>query len=119
MAGSPLQHLAAVEEIRIGFQRPDGATGSTPVWVVQAGERRRHRHPAGPSRRQDLRAGQPVQPSWGPLHKGRITDGRVRCPWHLSTFSLQDGSILQGPATAQPCYQVRLQDGTIEVRDRR
>ncbi|SRR6266508_585698 len=55
----------------------------------------------------------------GPLHKGRITDGRVRCPWHPSTFSLQDGSILQGPATAQPCYQVRLQDGTIEVRDRR
>jgi len=56
----------------------------------------------------------------GPLHKGRVTDGQVRCPWHLSTFNLEDGSILQGPATApQPCYQVRLRDGTIEVRDRR
>jgi nitrite reductase/ring-hydroxylating ferredoxin subunit/uncharacterized membrane protein len=55
----------------------------------------------------------------GPLHKGRVTDGQVRCPWHLSTFNLEDGSILQGPATApQPCYQVRLRDGTIEVRDR-
>jgi nitrite reductase/ring-hydroxylating ferredoxin subunit len=33
---------------------------------------------------------------------------------------LEDGSILQGPATApQPYYQVRLQDGRIEVRDHR
>jgi nitrite reductase/ring-hydroxylating ferredoxin subunit len=56
----------------------------------------------------------------GPLHKGRITDGRVRCPWHLSTFSLQDCSILHGPATApQPCSQIHLRDETIEVRDRR
>jgi nitrite reductase/ring-hydroxylating ferredoxin subunit/uncharacterized membrane protein len=56
----------------------------------------------------------------GPLHKGRVTDGQVRCPWHLSTFNLEDGSILQGPATApQPCYQVHLREGTIEVRDRR
>lgn len=37
MAGNTLQHLADVEEIRIGFQRPDGSAGSTPVWVVQAG----------------------------------------------------------------------------------
>ena len=56
----------------------------------------------------------------GPLHKGRVSDGRIRCPWHLSTFSLQDGLVLQGPATApQPCYQVRLRDGSIEVRDHR
>jgi hypothetical protein len=38
MAGNPMQHLADVQEIRIGFQRPDGSTGSTPVWVVQAGD---------------------------------------------------------------------------------
>jgi hypothetical protein len=38
MAGDALQHLADVREIRIGFQRPDGSTGSTPVWVVQAGD---------------------------------------------------------------------------------
>jgi nitrite reductase/ring-hydroxylating ferredoxin subunit/uncharacterized membrane protein len=54
----------------------------------------------------------------GPLHKGRVADGTVRCPWHLSTFSLEDGSILQGPATApQPCYQTRVRDGAIEVRE--
>jgi nitrite reductase/ring-hydroxylating ferredoxin subunit len=33
----------------------------------------------------------------GPLHKGRVADRTLRCPWHLSTFSLEDGSILQGP----------------------
>jgi hypothetical protein len=35
MAGDPLRHLADVREISIGFRRPDGSTGSTPVWVVQ------------------------------------------------------------------------------------
>ena len=54
----------------------------------------------------------------GPLHEGRVADGSVRCPWHLSTFRLEDGAILQGPATApQPCYQTRVRDGAIEVRE--
>jgi nitrite reductase/ring-hydroxylating ferredoxin subunit len=56
----------------------------------------------------------------GPLHEGRVDDQQVQCPWHQSTFSLEDGSILQGPATApQPCYEVRLRDGAVEVRERR
>lgn len=38
MAGGELQHLADVEEIRIGFRRPDGSTGGTPIWVVQVGD---------------------------------------------------------------------------------
>ncbi|HYT26297.1 MAG TPA: nitroreductase/quinone reductase family protein [Actinomycetota bacterium] len=38
MAGDALQHLADVQEISIGFRRPDGSTGSTPVWVVQVGD---------------------------------------------------------------------------------
>jgi hypothetical protein len=33
-----LLHLADVEEIRIGFRRPDGSSGSTPIWVVQVGD---------------------------------------------------------------------------------
>jgi nitrite reductase/ring-hydroxylating ferredoxin subunit len=53
----------------------------------------------------------------GPLHKGRVQDLHVTCPWHLSTFDLRDGSIVRGPATApQPAYEVRVKDGTIEVR---
>lgn len=56
----------------------------------------------------------------GPLHKGRFEGGNVTCPWHRSTFRLEDGSIVRGPATApQPSYEVRVQQGTIEVRTRR
>jgi nitrite reductase/ring-hydroxylating ferredoxin subunit len=56
----------------------------------------------------------------GPLHEGRVHDGQVTCPWHWSTFRLDDGSILQGPATApQPCYDVRVHDGAVDVRERR
>ena len=56
----------------------------------------------------------------GPLHEGRVHDGQVTCPWHQSTFRLDDGSIVQGPATApQPCYDVRVRDGAVEVRERR
>jgi nitrite reductase/ring-hydroxylating ferredoxin subunit len=56
----------------------------------------------------------------GPLHEGQVDDGSVRCPWHQSTFRLEDGAILQGPATApQPCYQTRVRDGAIEVREPR
>jgi hypothetical protein len=38
MAGDELRHLADVQEIVIGFERPDGSTGSTPVWVVPVGD---------------------------------------------------------------------------------
>ena len=38
MPDGDLRHLAEVEETSIGFTRPDGSTGSTPVWVAQAGE---------------------------------------------------------------------------------
>jgi hypothetical protein len=37
MAANALQHLADLDEITIGFHRPDGSTGRVPVWVVQAG----------------------------------------------------------------------------------
>jgi hypothetical protein len=38
MAGDGLRHLGDMQEIVIGFQRPDGSTGSTPVWVVHVGD---------------------------------------------------------------------------------
>ena len=38
MPDGDLRQLAEVEQISIGFTRPDRSTGSTPVWVVQAGE---------------------------------------------------------------------------------
>ncbi|TKK65969.1 Rieske 2Fe-2S domain-containing protein [Ilyomonas limi] len=54
----------------------------------------------------------------GPLSEGDLLDdGNVRCPWHGSVFSLQDGSVVDGPATApQPKFEVRVNNGQIEVR---
>jgi len=55
----------------------------------------------------------------GPLHEGDITDDGacVQCPWHGSTFRLEDGSVARGPATApQPVFDVRVLAGRVEVR---
>ncbi len=60
----------------------------------------------------------------GPLHQGRLVmeDGEpcVVCPWHGSTFRLEDGSVKHGPATAPaPTFETRVRrDGTIQVRPR-
>jgi nitrite reductase/ring-hydroxylating ferredoxin subunit len=56
----------------------------------------------------------------GPLEEGTIADGGcVTCPWHGSTFKLEDGGIVRGPASnPQPGYQVRVREGQIEVRRR-
>ena len=53
----------------------------------------------------------------GPLHRGEISNGCVTCPWHGSTFRLADGAVARGPAAyPQPAYDVRVRDGSIEVR---
>lgn len=36
----------------------------------------------------------------GPLERGRISSTTVQCPWHGSIFSVENGKVLQGPATA-------------------
>ncbi len=55
----------------------------------------------------------------GPLHNGEIADGCVTCPWHGSTFRLEDGSVESGPAAyPQPVFDVRVREGSIEVRAR-
>ena len=55
----------------------------------------------------------------GPLGRGELDAETVTCPWHGSTFRLADGSVVRGPAAyPQPVYDVRLSDGTIEVRAR-
>lgn len=41
----------------------------------------------------------------------------MTCPWHGSRFAIEDGRILNGPATyRQPCFAVRVRSGQIEVR---
>jgi nitrite reductase/ring-hydroxylating ferredoxin subunit/uncharacterized membrane protein len=54
----------------------------------------------------------------GPLAEGKLVDGDcVECPWHASQFSFDDGSVVQGPATArQLVFETRVRDGQIEVK---
>jgi nitrite reductase/ring-hydroxylating ferredoxin subunit len=55
----------------------------------------------------------------GPLSEGSLEDVSIRCPWHGSRFALEDGAVLEGPATfTQPCFEVRSRGGQIEVRPR-
>jgi nitrite reductase/ring-hydroxylating ferredoxin subunit len=51
------------------------------------------------------------------LSDGEVEGDEVVCACHGSRFSLRDGAVKHGPATApQPAFQVRVQDGRIEVR---
>jgi nitrite reductase/ring-hydroxylating ferredoxin subunit/uncharacterized membrane protein len=51
------------------------------------------------------------------LTTGQVDGESVTCPCHGSRFSLRDGSIERGPATArQPVFETRESDGRIEVR---
>jgi nitrite reductase/ring-hydroxylating ferredoxin subunit len=55
----------------------------------------------------------------GPLHEGTVSeDGTcITCPWHGSTFRLEDGSVVHGPATApQHAFDVRVREGRVQVR---
>jgi nitrite reductase/ring-hydroxylating ferredoxin subunit/uncharacterized membrane protein len=55
----------------------------------------------------------------GPLSEGTLKEGSVVCPWHGSEFSLDDGHVINGPATQpQPCFDVREQGGAIQVKAR-
>jgi nitrite reductase/ring-hydroxylating ferredoxin subunit len=56
-----------------------------------------------------------------PLDRGPIKVGgslaTVTCPAHGSMFSLEDGSVMRGPATQpMPAYHIRVIDGNIELR---
>jgi nitrite reductase/ring-hydroxylating ferredoxin subunit/uncharacterized membrane protein len=51
------------------------------------------------------------------LSTGQVEGDEIVCPCHGSRFSLRDGALINGPATAaQPAFQVRESDGRLEVR---
>jgi len=53
----------------------------------------------------------------GPLSQGHLEDGSLVCPWHGSTYRLEDGRVVHGPSSfSQTHYEVQLRDGQIEVR---
>jgi nitrite reductase/ring-hydroxylating ferredoxin subunit/uncharacterized membrane protein len=52
-----------------------------------------------------------------PLEEGKTEAGTITCPWHGSCFRLSDGALLRGPSTVPlERYEVRVVDGTVEVR---
>lgn len=54
----------------------------------------------------------------GPLSEGTLKDGSVVCPWHGSEFALDDGHVINGPATqSQPVLAARERGGRIEVKE--
>jgi nitrite reductase/ring-hydroxylating ferredoxin subunit/uncharacterized membrane protein len=56
----------------------------------------------------------------GPLSEGKLEGNSIVCPYHFSRFALEDGHVLDGPAVhPQPCLDVRIQNGQIEVRQSR
>jgi nitrite reductase/ring-hydroxylating ferredoxin subunit len=56
----------------------------------------------------------------GPLSEGKLEGDSIVCPYHSSRFALEDGRVLNGPAVhPQPCLEVRVRDGKIEVRRRK
>ena len=52
-----------------------------------------------------------------PLAEGTVVDGCLRCPWHGSEFSVDDGSVVHGPATAGLEHlETSVVDGRVLVR---
>ena len=48
------------------------------------------------------------------LSDGTLSGDRVECPCHGSTFSLKDGSLVEGPAAeAEPAFAVRTEGDNI------
>ena len=53
----------------------------------------------------------------GPLSEGKLVGDSIECPLHSSRFALEDGRVINGPAVhPQPCLEVRVRNGQIEVR---
>src|SRR5947209_3713162 len=53
----------------------------------------------------------------GPLEEGQISGNTVTCPWHGSSFNLDSGEVINGPAVYPlPCFETRVNNGQIEVR---
>ena len=51
------------------------------------------------------------------LSGGKLEGASIVCPCHGSQYDLRDGSVINGPATMpEPRYEVRVQNGAIEVR---
>lgn len=64
-----------------------------------------------------LIATQPKCPhAGGPLDKGAVCSGRLICPWHMGTFDLSTGALVEPPAMeGLKTYPVRVEDQNVFV----
>jgi nitrite reductase/ring-hydroxylating ferredoxin subunit/uncharacterized membrane protein len=52
-----------------------------------------------------------------PLSEGTVEGDCIRCPWHGSLFCLEDGEVVESPATRpQAAFEARVINGQVEVR---
>ncbi len=55
----------------------------------------------------------------GPLVKGLVAGGGIRCPWHHACFSLRNGEVLAPPALNPiPCWRIEQRAGKVYVREK-
>ena len=52
------------------------------------------------------------------LSAGHVEDGMVTCPWHAWRFCVREGTWCDNPKLKVDSYEVRVQDGEIQVRKR-
>ncbi|MEQ9569641.1 MAG: FAD-dependent oxidoreductase, partial [Longimicrobiales bacterium] len=67
---------------------------------------------------ESLHAVQATCPHYGaPLADGAVHDGRIHCPWHHASFSLDDGAVCRPPALDPlQTWPVEERDGWVRVR---
>jgi nitrite reductase/ring-hydroxylating ferredoxin subunit len=52
----------------------------------------------------------------GPLEKGAICNGSLVCPWHMGTFRIPDGRLIEPPAMdSLETYPLRIEDSKVVV----
>ncbi len=52
----------------------------------------------------------------GPLHEGALEDPIVTCPWLAWEFDVRSGRCDLNPKVTLSCFDVRVRDGTVEIR---
>lgn len=53
------------------------------------------------------------------LAEGYFEDGSVACPWHAWRFCIKDGRWEDNPNTKVDCFEVKVQDNEVFVRDKK
>jgi nitrite reductase/ring-hydroxylating ferredoxin subunit/uncharacterized membrane protein len=104
----PEGFVPVLEEAKLAYETPTQAMhNGTPILLVRRGGR-------------IFAMAETCSHFSGPLSEGKLVGDSIVCPLHASRFSLEDGRVLDGPAVhPQPCLEVRVRGGQIEVRKAR